>query len=469
MLFSWATALRLLTLAPLILAAPTSQPVKRVPLKPDNDPFYDPPAGYENEAPGAILKTRQVVASFLGILPAANVQTYQLLYRTTAINGTAVAGVTTVFKPLFNPIKDRFISFHTAYDASATICNPSYNYQLFASQVDLISSVEFLLLEAYAASGYIVSSPDYEGPDAAFSAGRLSGMGVLDSMRAVSNFHETLGLTTSTPKIVGTGYSGGAIATGWAASLQPSYAPELPIVGWAQGGTPANLTGTAELIDNTAFSGFLPPSIVGLMKPSAYEATLKPRIEEIITPMGQSKLDFAEENCIANLANFFEQSVKSTDFQSLGDQIFYDPVIGGVLAEQTMGVNANETPTVPVYMYHATKDEIIPYANASTLVNSWCDKGASVNFVTFESGGHATTEVLGFPSAYEFVTNAFAGKVATSGCTASSTLNNTLDPIALGANLEPILTSLIDALANLGEDDSNVKADIGVLNSSVPT
>ena len=33
-----------------------------------------------------------------------------------------------------------------------------------------------------------------------------------------------------------------------AAALQPTYAPELNLVGVAQGGTPANLTATAEFI-----------------------------------------------------------------------------------------------------------------------------------------------------------------------------------------------------------------------------
>jgi hypothetical protein len=50
-------------------------------------------------------------------------------------------------------------------------------------------------------------------------------------MRAVSNYKNTLGLSTSTPKIVGYGYSGGSVATGWAASLHQAYAPELLVQG----------------------------------------------------------------------------------------------------------------------------------------------------------------------------------------------------------------------------------------------
>ena len=37
------------------------------------------------------------------------------------------------------------------------------------------------------------------------------------------------------------GISGGATATGWAAQLQASYAPELHVAGFVIGGTPADM------------------------------------------------------------------------------------------------------------------------------------------------------------------------------------------------------------------------------------
>lgn len=347
-----------------------------IPLLPSVDPFYTPPAGYEDEEPGTILRSRTVEASFLGLIPDIGYETHQLLFRTTATNGTAIAGVTTVFKPLIDAKLDRFVSFHTAYDGSSTLCDPSYNYQLFSNQIDVISAVEMLLLQAYLYDGYIVSSPDYEGPDAAFAASRLEGMVVLDSMRAVSQYTD-LGFTTSTPAIVGYGYSGGAIATGWAASLQSSYAPELPIQGWAQGGTPANLTGTFVYIDGTALAGFLPAALDGLMKPSAYEAQLQAFVAGIITPYGQSIIDYAETQCaVGDLLGFAGGSVVSTKFQSDGDQLLYEPTLVAVLEQLTMGAYKNETPTAPVYMFHSKPDEIIPYANASTLYETWCADGA---------------------------------------------------------------------------------------------
>ena len=422
---------------------------------PATDPFYRPPEGFEATAPGTILRQRSITTAFFGFIPDL-VQAYQLLYRTTAINGSAIATVTTVFKPLF-PKTDRFISFHTAYDSSAAVCEPSYTYQLGSPVAsNLISSAEMLILELYLLQGYIVAAPDYEGPDAAFGPGHLEGMCALDGMRAVQNFKSTLGLSTSTPSIVGIGYSGGAIATGWAASLQPSYAPELSIKGWVHGGTPANLTGTAVSIDRSLFSGFLPAALDGLNKPSTYSAELSPVINSIITPSGAAVLQYASSNCaIGDLLNFANKSFQSTEYQSLGNGLFFDRTIAAVLEQNTLGVSHDQTPTAPVFMYHASQDEIIPYANASALATAWCNDGASVAFTTFGNGGHVTTEIVGLPDAVNFVSAAFAGTTA-AGCSRSTELASTLNPLALGVEFEPILVALVGILAGAGEGDKNI-------------
>lgn len=345
--------------------------------------------------------------------------------------------------------------------------DPSYTYQLGAIQTDMVTSVETLLLEAYLASGYIVSSPDYEGPEAAFAAGHLEGMAVLDGIRAVKAFGSKLGLSSTDPLTVGYGYSGGAIATGWAAALQSTYAPELNIKGWVAGGLPSNLSAVVELIDNTAFSGFLPDAIAGLSKPSAYGAQLNPIIDAILTPYGRSLLDFADNNCaVRDIFNFPEMSIQSTKVQSLGDQLLYEPTFAAVLRDNVLGINATERPTVPILLFHADQDEIIPYDSARETASQWCQQGSSVTFTTYASGGHATTELVGFPEALTFVRNAFDGTVPT-GCSSDTRANSTLDPLALGLDLEPILIKMLDALAKIGEDDENIKNDLSTLDDSV--
>ncbi|KAJ1560244.1 hypothetical protein HK405_007751 [Cladochytrium tenue] len=453
--------LRLLGLAALVAPLVSGLPLlRRGGSSPLADPFYTPPAGFESTAPGTILKQRSITASFFGLIPDL-VEAHQLLYRTTAINGSAIATVTTVFKPLLY-YTDRFVSYHTAYDSSSPSCEPSYNFGLGSPQTNLISSSEMLLIQVYLTLGYIVASPDYEGPDAAFAVGQLEGMGVLDGMRAVVNYKSTLGLS-SNPMIVGVGYSGGAIATGWAAALQSTYGSGLNIKGWSAGGTPANLTGTAVLIDGTVFAGFLPAAIAGLAKPSAYGASLDPLLNSVVTTAGAAAIQFANNNCaVEDLLYFAGQSVQSTKISSLGSQLLYDPTVAGVLDQCILGVNSTLTPTSPVFLYHATQDEIIPYQNASTLYSAWCKNGANVKFTTLASGGHGTSAIIALPDVIAFVQSAFAETVA-SGCSTSTEYSSTLNPLALGLDIEPILVELIDVILTLGLADINLINDITLL------
>lgn len=200
-----------------------------------DDDFFTPPPGFESTTPGTILAHRPFIPGIFGFIQVP-VDGYQLLFRSTALDGSAIAGATTIFVPHNTQLKDRYVQFHTAYDTSAIKCNPSLNYIYNSTQTNSVVSVEMLYIEFYLALGYIVASPDFEGPDAAFGAGILTGRMVLDSMKAINAFHDTIGFTTDSPMIVGTGYSGGSIACGFAAELQASYAPQLDVKLWSFGG-----------------------------------------------------------------------------------------------------------------------------------------------------------------------------------------------------------------------------------------
>lgn len=86
------------------------------------------------------------------------------------------------------------------------------------------------------ARGWAVAVPDHLGPNSAYGAPRRHAN--LDGIRAVKRF----GPADLAGSPVGSaGYSGGGMATGFAAAMAPEYAPELPIVGVAQGGVPVNI------------------------------------------------------------------------------------------------------------------------------------------------------------------------------------------------------------------------------------
>ncbi|CAO3580801.1 unnamed protein product [Absidia cylindrospora] len=62
------------------------------------DSFYNPPAGFEKEAPGKILRTRRLDKKSLSafLLPQNIDNAYQFLYRTTDALGKPITTATTL-------------------------------------------------------------------------------------------------------------------------------------------------------------------------------------------------------------------------------------------------------------------------------------------------------------------------------------------------------------------------------------
>ena len=77
------------------------------------------------------------------------------------------------------------------------------------------------------------------------------------------------------------GYSGGAIATGWASALAPSYAPDVNsrLVGAAEGGVLVAPAHNLHYIDGSfVWAGVAPMAIVGISR--AFGIDLKPYLSD---------------------------------------------------------------------------------------------------------------------------------------------------------------------------------------------
>src|SRR5690349_11476167 len=197
---------------------------------PHDDPFYEPPKGFQHATPGTVLRSRDVEVAFLGLIPQKFTAT-QLLYRTTDMNGKPEATVTTIIAPAERapgqvcPV----LSYQCAIDAVTSRCFPSYALRRRAKAPGALAQFEFFLIAAALAEGWAVSVPDHEGSKGAWGTPYEPGYRVLDGLRAALN-SEKLGLSGAAP--IGLwGYSGGGLATAWAAEMASPYAPELNIVG----------------------------------------------------------------------------------------------------------------------------------------------------------------------------------------------------------------------------------------------
>lgn len=127
--------------------------------------------------------------------------------------------------------------------------------------------MEALFIAPLLLQGYNLVIPDTEGQQANFAAGPEYGTNTLDSIRAATKAAETgLDSTTSFGLI---GYSGGAIATNWAATLAPSYAPDVNrrLVGYAEGGLLVDPAHNLKYVDGSlAWSGVIPMAVIGVSR-----------------------------------------------------------------------------------------------------------------------------------------------------------------------------------------------------------
>lgn len=407
-------------LAALFIAAVSAAPAEVVKQGPSRGDWAYPPNGWKDEEPGTVLKTRKIVPHELGIFKI-NATGYQALYRTSGHNSSdPMATIMTVLVPN-NASLDKVVIANTPEDAAAYKCGPStaLEHSDLVNFEGIVARFELLLNNLYLQKGYVVVIPDYEGPQAAFGVGTIAGHAVLDSARAARNMNE-LDLPGDV-KFVTIGYSGGAIATGWAVQMHPSYASDVNLVGATLGGTPADLLALIEHIDGTSTAGIIILGAAGLLNGNP---EIRDPAYDLMTKDGINAITWASKNCAAiSSLPFAFQKIQSKKYLKSGKNMRDIPLFKNLLEPYTMARSDSEGPTAPIYMFHAKTDEIIPYDNAKKTAQSWCQKGANIEFQTqtFPTT-HVAAYIATFANMVKFVEARFAGKdFHDGGCEFSTT------------------------------------------------
>ena len=155
---------------------------------------------------------RSIRYHILGI-PTA-LKTTQLLYRSTGQTGKPTANVTSVIQPL-GQHTSKVVSYQSAYDSLDRNHQPSFAISGGVNLGGIVPNVELTVFGLFLAQGCTVIVPDTEGQRADFAAGPEYGMNTLDSIRA-ARASTIVGLP-SDARFALLGYSGGAIASEWAA------------------------------------------------------------------------------------------------------------------------------------------------------------------------------------------------------------------------------------------------------------
>lgn len=361
------------------------------PARPRDDPFYRPPSDVNALPPGALIRSRVVRLGFLGVLPQPNMSAWQLAYRSTDLHGRAEVAVTTVIVPKqqMPSAPKRLVAYQCAIDAVSDRCFPSYGLRLGAVVPGALPPLELTQIGFLLERGFVVSVADHEGLGGVFGAPREPGHRVLDGIRATLAF-DPVQLATDTE--VGLfGYSGGGMASAWAAEMAPSYAPEIHLVG-AVLGSPVGDPGEAFLkLNRTLFAGLPALVIAGLAK---VYPEISRVIDEHASVDGRRRLKELEDLTTAGAVIAYRHD----DFDDFLDSPLADvlalPEVLDVIADLRLG---ERIPECPLLVVQAVHDRIIDVLDVDAQVERYVEGGATVRYVRERFSEHIGLMLIAQP------------------------------------------------------------------------
>jgi Secretory lipase len=412
-------------------------PAAQAALPPEQDPFYT----YQGStplasiAPGTVLKTRVLPYHVAGLpLP---INAVQLLYRSTGELGQPTVNVTSVLQPPLLLGPPNVVSYQSFYDSLNPEDEPSFAVSGGLTLGGLIPTAESALIVPALLAGETVVVPDTEGESADFAAGPVYGMNTLDSLRAALSSPAT-GLTAGS-KVGMIGYSGGAIATEWAAELAPSYAPEINsrIVGAAMGGVLVDPAHNLRYVEgSTIWAGVIPMALIGVSR--AFEVNLTPYLSEY----GLKLYDKLQRASIAQVLGAYPgltwAQLAKPEYQTPESVPVYVQVVNQLI------MGSHGTPTTPLFIGQGAGGElegtpgnkpgigpgdgVMITGDVRTLAREYCSRGAPVQYVQYENLSHIASALPWLPEAASWLAARFGGEPPPQDC-AQIAPGNSLAPI----------------------------------------
>ena len=221
------------------------------------------------------------------------------------------------------------------------------------------------------------------------------------------------------------GYSGGSIASEWAAELQVQYAPELSFAGCALGGLPANGSEILPAISSTIWAGLAPELLLGASTQyPKFRAYLLEQLKEN-GPYNKTGFLAAQNMSIAEaFTTYANQSISA--YFKCGSAFFSSPPLQHIFNQQGyMGYHG--VPQMPLFVYKAIADEITSIESTDELVTRYCGVGANIVYERNEIGGHLAEETNGDGRAFEWLTEVLGGNYKHHGCTIRNVAINVTD------------------------------------------
>lgn len=427
----------LLMLVVVLLVAPSA--ASAVP-RPALDPFYvyEGTTPLADVAPGTVLKTRNVPYHFAGV--KSRLQVVQILYRSTGMLGQPTTNVTSIVKP---PTKranvPHVIAYGSFYDSLNRNDQPSYGIAGGVTLGGLTSTLEGVLVAPFLNRGYTVAIADTQGQEANFAAGPEYGYNTLDGLRAAFNEPST-GLTEAS-KAGLFGYSGGAIATEWAAELAPEYAPDVDarMVGAAMGGVLVKPSTNLHYVNGSKFwAGVMPMAIIGAAR--SFQIDLK----QYLSPYGERVYERMKDDSIVNVLGQYP----GLTWKKLAKPEYGVPESIPIYVEKVnqLIMSTYGTPSIPLFIGQGAKGElegtkgntpgvgkgdgVMVAGDVRALALEFCSRGVKVDYRQYNGDSHVTSMSKWLPAATTWLLRRFGDQPAAENC-ASIAPGNSLAPVTV--------------------------------------
>lgn len=368
---------------------------------PDPDQFYAAPPGLADHAPGDVLKVRDKPWHIY--FPTSRV--IEVLFRSTDSLGGPIAANTTLILPNNHAPNAPLLSYQHIINALGTKCKIAR--KLYTTD-PMNQVIEMPGLNLALSRGWAVALPDHLGPRMAYGAAKLGGQITLDGIRAVKKVQE-FGLTDS--KVGMAGYSGGGMATAWAAALAPTYAPELDLAGSVYGGVPMNLTKMASALGDQPHIAFGIAAIAAIGLEREYPGRLN--VGSQLNANGRGLANFVVNGCTndAMLVGFNKSAAQMTDNRDFMN----DPAGWQVFDENSLELYPG-IPRSPVFEWHSPIDGLIPVDAIDNTLSRYCAAGADISSLLTPTPDHLSAAPLGMFQALDWLDKKFAGLPTTRTC-----------------------------------------------------
>ena len=262
-------------------------------------------------------------------------------------------------------------------------------------------------------AGWIVTATDYpglgtEGPHP-YLVGASEGRAVLDSIRAARN----LKLASAGSTAVAWGHSQGGGAALWAAQLQPTYAPELNLIGTAAA-APASELPPLMRAQGDSLTG----QLIGSLVLWSWSKTLPGAELDAVTSADARKLiDSVAAGCSTTSSSLVKE-LPAAALEKLTNSIDIERILRN--PGWAANLSGNSVPLTssgpPLFIAQGSKDTVVHPSVTSAVVTTLCARGRNVVYRPLPGATHNQAGIEAAPQAVAWAGRLLAGNPPESNC-----------------------------------------------------